>query len=99
MNIRKLRYHEDASACVHEYRKDYGDLANRDVLVSYTTAVLAIDYDSYIVICNGLYSRTTIKHISWFMREKGMDYYIARKCFKENCMYNFAEKKFIPRPA
>ena len=99
MNIRKIRGHEFARMCVHEYRKDYGDLVNRDFLISYTTAVLAIDYDSHMVVCNGLYSRTTIKHISWFMREKEMNYYIAKTCFNKDYMYDFVEKKFLHRPA
>lgn len=99
MRIRKIRDHESAQVAVHEYRRDYGDNVNADVLVSYTTSVLCIDYDAHTVECRGLYSRTTIKHISWFMREKGMNYYIAKQCYNENLMYDFVDKKFLPRPA
>ena len=99
MISRKIKDHESAQVQVHEYRKSNGDIQNMDILVSYTTCVLSIDYDSHLVVCDGLYSRTTIKHIGWFMREKGMNYFIAKQCYEENQMYDFVEKKFLPRPA
>lgn len=98
MRICKIRDHESAQVAVEEYRKSDGDKSNADVLVSYKTSVLLIDYDAHTVECSGLYSRTTSKHISWFMREKGMNYFIAKQCYEKNQMYNFVEKKFLPRP-
>ena len=94
MKIRKLKGHERAQASVHEYRADYGDNENKDVLVSYTTAVLEINYDKHFVFCSGLYSRTSIKHMSWFMRGKGMNYFIAKKCYKEGLFYDFVTKTY-----
>lgn len=88
-----------AQAKVYEYRKADGDSSNSDVLVSYATSVLVIDYDSHLVTVAGLYSRTTIKHISSFMREKGMNYYIAKACYEHGWQYDFIEKKFLPIPA
>ena len=94
MRIRKIRGHEHSQVGVHEYRKEYGDSSNKDVLVSYSTAVVAINYDTHYVTVCGLYSRTTIKHISWFMREKGMNYFIAKKCWKEDLFYDFVKQKY-----
>ena len=98
MIIRKIKGHESAQVKVHEYRRKDGDLQNMDSLVSYKLCVLRIDYDTHLVVCDHLYSRTTSKHISWFMREKGMNYYIAKQCYEQNQMYDFVEKKFLPRP-
>lgn len=98
MKIRALSYMPYASAKVHEYRKQDDDIQNMDILVSYKTPVLRIDYDTNLVVCGGLYSRTTIQHISSFMREKGMSYYIAKECYQKDLMYNFVEKTFLPRP-
>ena len=96
MNIRKLARMPYAQACVHEYRKDFNDKENCDVLVSYQKAVLEIHYDEHKVYCAGLYSRTTIKHIGAFMREKGMDYFIAKACVKGSCCYDFVTGEYIP---
>ena len=38
--------------------------------------------------CNGLYSMTTIKHIGWFMRERGMTYQLAKQLYQDNKEYN-----------
>ena len=98
MKIRTLKNAPYAQCHVHEYRRDYGDSGNYDILVSYTTAVLCLDYDSHKVTCNGLYSRTTGKHISYFMREKGMNYYIAMSCYLNNLCYDFVTGDFDPLP-
>lgn len=57
-------------------------------LVSYSTPVITIDADGWMT-CNGLYSATTIKHISKFMRTytKG-DYFDAKCCALDNKQYN-----------
>lgn len=71
--IKKLNGHEYAQACVRIY--DDGTT----VLQSYSTDVIVIDGNGVMTV-NGLYSRTTIKHIGWFMREygNGYNYYTAK---------------------
>lgn len=56
-------------------------------LVSYTTTVIEIDSEGWMTV-NGLYSMTTIKHIGWFMRERGMTYQLAKKIYNDNVKYN-----------
>jgi len=56
-------------------------------LVSYTTTVIEIDPEGWMIV-NGLYSMTTIKHIGWFMRERGMTYQLAKKIYNDNVKYN-----------
>lgn len=56
-------------------------------LVSYTTPVIDIDKNG-IMIVHGLYSATTRKHISAFMREyTRFDYYTAKRCYEKNQVY------------
>ena len=94
MKIRKLTNMPYAQSRVHEYRVKYGDKVNYDILVSYGTSCVQILYDEHIVTCTGLHSATTRKHISSFMREKGMSYFIAKQCFLEDKYYDFVTKKF-----
>ena len=57
-------------------------------LVSYSTPVITIDADGWLT-CNGLYSATTIKHISKFMRAyTSGNYYDAKACALDHKMYN-----------
>lgn len=56
-------------------------------LISYTTTVIEIDSKGWLTI-NGLYSRTTIKHIGWFMRERGMTYQLAKQLYNDGMKYN-----------
>jgi hypothetical protein len=37
---------------------------------------------------SGLYSRTTIKHIGWFMRELGLSYQLAKHLYLNNMRFN-----------
>ena len=96
MKIRKLHNMPYAQACVREYRKADGDGFDADVLQSYNTDVLEIDYETCQITCPGLYRATTRKHISSFMREKGLYYTIARTCATDNCLYNFVSGEYIP---
>ena len=73
--------HNYAATCVRIYDDDTVEL------VSYTTTVITITPDGWLS-CNGLYSRTTIKHIGWFMRERGMTYYLAKQMYLDNMEYN-----------
>ena len=66
MSINSLRGHEHANAKV--VFTDDGVLK----LYSYDTEIISVDTDSTgnrQVTCTGLYSMTTRKHISWFLRE------------------------------
>lgn len=92
--IRKLHNMPYAQAQVREYRKSEGLSKNYDILQSYQTDVLMIDYDNHTVTCYGLYSATTRKHISSFMREKGLQYSIAKSCALDMKMYNFVTGEF-----
>ena len=94
MKIRKLANMPYAQAKVYEYRVHDGEAGNYDILVSYTTPVVYILYDENIVICGKLYSATTRRHISSFMREKGMTYSIAKQCCQKEQYYNFVTKEF-----
>ena len=96
MKIRKLANMPYAQAKIYEYRVKDGDNGNYDILVSYKTSVVQILYDKHAVICTGTYSRTTSKHISSFMREKSMSYFIAKQCHLKDQYYNFVTKEFNP---
>lgn len=81
MKIRKINGHEFAQVKVYEY--DNGAMA----LVSYTTAVIGINPEGWLEV-SGLYSRTTIKHIGWFMRELGFTYQLAKELYLNNMRFN-----------
>ena len=67
----KIKGHEYAAVKVNHYND--GTIA----LQSYNTIVIEIDPEGWMT-CTGTYSRTTIKHIGWFMRELGLTYYDAK---------------------
>ena len=69
----------------HEYAATYVRIFDDNTvqLVSYTTTVIEINPEGWLSV-NGLYSRTTIKHIGWFMRERGMSYYTAKQLYIDN---------------
>lgn len=77
MTSRRFSNHEQAQAWVNCY--DNGTKA----LISYTTTVIMIDEEGWLKV-NGLYSRTTIKHIGWFMREMGFSYQTAKTLYLNN---------------
>lgn len=76
MTIKKLSAMPYAQACVRIY--DNGMI----VLQSYSTDVIIIDENGFME-CTGTYSRTTIRHISAFMREygHGCTYYTAKQLY------------------
>jgi len=66
-------------------------------LISYVTAVCGFDKDGWFRI-NGLYSATTRKHISAFMKERcNSNYQMAKRCYEENLMYNIYTGRIISR--
>jgi len=69
----------------HNYAATYVRIFDDNTvqLVSYTTTVIEINPEGWMSV-NGLYSRTTIKHIGWFMRERGMSYYTAKQLYLDN---------------
>lgn len=81
MTIEKIKGHESAQVKVYKY--DNGAMT----LVSYATAVIGINAEGWMEV-SGLYSRTTIKHIGWFMRELGFDYQLAKHLYTENMRFN-----------
>lgn len=81
MKVRKINGHEFAQVKVYEY--DNGAMT----LVSYTTAVIGINPEGWLEV-SGLYSRTTIKHIGWFMRELGFTYQLAKHLYTNNMRFN-----------
>ena len=72
--IKRFDGHKKSQAyvIVNEYEIGY-------VLVSYKTWIIeALRYEGgYKIRCSGLYSRTTIKHIGWFLR----DYFPQLSCY------------------
>ena len=73
--------HKYAQACVNFF--DDGTVE----LQSYATRIISITPEGWLH-CTGTYSMTTIKHIGWFMRERGMDYYLAKRMYLDNKEYN-----------
>ncbi|MBO7732515.1 MAG: hypothetical protein J6S67_08175 [Methanobrevibacter sp.] len=78
MQERKLQGHRYMQAKVLT-----NDDGLSEVLVSYNTAVVFQNFNSKYegrrtFKCSGLYSATTIKHISLYMREYGLSYYLIK---------------------
>lgn len=68
----------------HKYASTYVRIFDDNTvqLVSYTTTVIEITPEGWLHV-NGLYSMTTIKHIGWFMRERGMTYQLAKQLYQD----------------
>lgn len=79
----KMPNHEYAQCKILE-RRD-GAL----VLQSYNTIVVSITKDGWMD-CSGIYSRTTIKHIGWFMKcyGNGCGYYDAKWAWQHDSCVN-----------
>lgn len=77
----RLNGHRYAQAQVNHYND--GTIA----LQSYNTIVVEINAEGWLK-CNGLYSRTTINHIGWFMRELGLTYYNAKQSYIDDMELN-----------
>ena len=64
-------------------------------LVSYTTTVATVDMKTGFLCVYGLYSATTRKHLSAFMREYcNTDYSTAKRCATTGEWYNIYDKVF-----
>lgn len=84
----KFEGHENANARI-VYCAD-GNI----LLKSYNTTVLALTPNNWLY-CSGLYSRTTIKHIGWFMSKFGSHYYVAKAAALSNMMVNIKTEDMI----
>lgn len=80
-NMKPVANHLYANAHVRIWDDDTVEL------VSYTTIIIRITPEGWLHI-NGLYSRTTIKHIGWFMRERGFTYQLAKQIYLDNKEFN-----------
>lgn len=56
-------------------------------LWSYTTRIISITPTGWLSV-TGLYSMTTIKHIGWFMRERGFTYQLAKQLYLDGKEFN-----------
>lgn len=79
--IRTLANHPYANA--HIESNEY----NGVTLYSYSTPVVNISWSGWVKV-NGLYSMTTRKHISYFMREFDLSYQLAKELYEKNLKYN-----------
>ena len=73
----------------HKYAQAHENLFTDGTvqLVSYSTVVIEITPEGWLH-CTGLYSMTTIKHIGWFMRERGFTYQLAKQMYLDNKEFN-----------
>ena len=73
-----------------------GIVQDGSYLVSYST-LAAFVKDGWLVV-NGLYSATSRRHISAYVKEyANADFAIAKRCFKENLNYNIHTGEFMNR--
>ena len=71
----------------HKYAQAHmEDIPGGIALYSYTTRVAEVR-DGWLHIF-GLYSMTTRRHISWFMRELGFTYQLAKQLYDDNKNFN-----------
>ena len=65
-------------------------------LVSYTTTVAVLDTEGWLEIC-GLYSATTRRHISAFVKEYcGIDYQTAKHIYEQGVRLNIYTGEIVP---
>ena len=81
MTSMKFNGHEKAAAKINYYND--GSFS----LVSYATTVATVDNEGWLHV-RGLYSRTTIKHIGWFMHLIGSSYQTAKQLFQDRYEMN-----------
>ena len=83
------RYLYSKAVAGHEYAAAYENFFDDGTveLWSYTTRIISITPEGWLH-CTGLYSMTTIKHIGWFMRERGFTYQLAKQLYLDNKEFN-----------
>ena len=82
MTTKKINGHESSAA-----RFLFDDHGNIRGLKSYSTIVVEVTEQGWAKV-NGLYSRTTIKHIGWFARYIGTSYQTMKQIYNDNMMMN-----------
>ncbi len=79
----------------HKYAQAHKEsIPNGIALYSYTTKVAEVR-DNWLRIF-GLYSMTTRKHISWFMRELGLTYQLAKQLYEDDMIMNVETGEVTP---
>ena len=83
------RYLYSKAVAGHEYAQAQENFFDDGTvqLQSYSTIVIEITPEGWLT-CTGVYSMTTIKHIGWFMRERGFNYYLAKQMYMDNKEFN-----------
>ena len=83
------RYLHSTAVAGHEYAQAKENFFDDGTvqLQSYSTIVIEIDPQGWLT-CTGTYSMTTIKHIGWFMRERGFTYQLAKLMYLGNKQFN-----------
>lgn len=82
MKAKKFAGHEKAQAKVNYYEDGSMEL------VSYRTTVATVDAAGWIHV-NGLYSRTTIKHLGWFAKMLGTSYQTLKTLLMDQNEMNY----------
>jgi len=80
MKAGKFEGHNSAAARITENNGNY-------YLISYATMVAELTREGWLRV-NGLYTRTTKKHIGWFMHELNSTYQFAKQLVFDNMEYN-----------
>lgn len=83
------RYQYSKAVAGHDYaqaQENYFDDGTVQ-LQSYNTVIIEINPEGWLH-CTGTYSMTTIKHIGWFMRERGLSYQLAKTLYLNNDEFN-----------
>lgn len=88
MKAGKFEGHKSAAARIVENNGGYS-------LVSYATTVAKLSPDGWLRV-NGLYTRTTKKHIGWFMHELYSTYQFAKQLVTDNMEYNINTGEYRP---
>ena len=83
------RYLYSKAVAGHKYAQAYENFFDDGTveLWSYTTRIISITPECWLSV-TGLYSMTTIKHIGWFMRERGFTYQLAKQMYLDNKEFN-----------
>lgn len=83
------RYQYSKAVAGHEYAQAKENFYDDGTvqLQSYSTIVIEINPEGWLT-CTGVYSMTTIKHIGWFMRERGFTYQLAKQLYRDNKEFN-----------
>ena len=83
------RYLYSTAVAGHEYAQAQENFFDDGTvqLQSYNTIVIEITPEGWLT-CTGVYSMTTIKHLGWFTRERGFNYYLAKQMCMDNKEFN-----------